>query len=1052
MKPIYIKMSAFGSYAGEETVDFSDVNHGIFLITGDTGAGKTTIFDAITYALYDQTSGGKRDGEMMRSQFAGEDTRTFVELKFSYQGDIYTIIRSPRQERSSKRRNKDGEITKTVDAPSVELITPDGMPYRGKIKETNQKITQIIGLEVDQFTQIAMIAQGDFLKLLHAPSKDRKEIFTKIFNTRIYWRIEEELKNRSKLSYGRLEDNRKDIIREMENIRCIENSTLSEQWAETPRFLESDSELQIDLIRQMIEEAKEKESEILKLVLDNRNELSRVVLELQQAEGINQLFTGLEKEQNIREQLKLRSVEMNSVKSKLDAARKALMVEAKEKAYLDKQKEYDACRRRIDEVKEWMDHNQPVLEQLLRTSEEAELAYKTKGPELGTKISKINEFLPKFIEYEAKCKGFETLSKEQNTAYKSLEEILTEIRRTTDQQKFIQTEQQALKPVAEELITLLSTVEKLTERKASLESLSDVIRELVKLRSAYTQKELETKQAQRKAAEDAKNYENCYRQFIEGQAVILAHELREGCPCPVCGSTSHPMIAEVSETTITQIELEDAKKAKEAADQELLKQLDALHKELQGYESKKTLAEHEGRRWISPDFHAETTTEEDIQRALQECAYNLSTESRKKEQAIAAKKKLNRNEELLQSLLKELESSTRKKESADLALKEIEKNLAATERELNLLKSNLIYESSAAAREELSAAKEQMTTLEIAKENATKKYQALLEQMNNFRGKHNTEEESLARLAEERNTLKETFDHELMLQGFVTIDLYHTSLIPSGAMEALDTTLQEYNRAVIENENSLKHYMEQTTGKSKADTSSLETKKAELTQAGTKLEEANKQVYGIRSGNELILENVIKLFELRQKAKEEHTVINRLESTANGKVGPKRLNFQTYIQRRYFNSILREANKRLYIMSNGQFILKCRDVEDLSNQGEVGLDLDVYSMVNDQIRDVKTLSGGESFMAALAMALGMADIIQNCAGSIHIDTMFIDEGFGSLSDETRMQAINVLNELSEGKRLVGIISHVSELKAQIGTKLIVTKTDKGSKVRWDIGD
>ncbi|MDF2486865.1 MAG: hypothetical protein K0R46_3033, partial [Herbinix sp.] len=141
-----------------------------------------------------------------------------------------------------------------------------------------------------------------------------------------------------------------------------------------------------------------------------------------------------------------------------------------------------------------------------------------------------------------------------------------------------------------------------------------------------------------------------------------------------------------------------------------------------------------------------------------------------------------------------------------------------------------------------------------------------------------------------------------------------------------------------------------------------------------------------------------------------------------------------------------------YTMSNGQFILKCRGVEDLSNQGEVGLDLDVYSMVNDQIRDVKTLSGGESFMAALAMALGMADIIQNSAGSIHIDTMFIDEGFGSLSDETRTQAINVLNELSEGKRLVGIISHVSELKAQIGTKLLVTKTDKGSKARWDIGD
>ena len=237
MKPVYIKMSAFGSYAGEETVDFTDVNHGIFLITGDTGAGKTTIFDAITYALYDGTSGGKRDGEMMRSQYANEDTCTYVELKFIYNGETYTIIRTPRQSRRTRKKNKDGEYTMTVEQPSVELIMSDGIPYKGKIKETNQKIIDIVGLDVNQFTQIAMIAQGDFLKLLHAPSKERKEIFAKIFNTSIYWRIEEELKARAKAMYGKLEDNRKDIVREMEDVQCIKESIFSEQWAAMPRFL-----------------------------------------------------------------------------------------------------------------------------------------------------------------------------------------------------------------------------------------------------------------------------------------------------------------------------------------------------------------------------------------------------------------------------------------------------------------------------------------------------------------------------------------------------------------------------------------------------------------------------------------------------------------------------------------------------------------------------------------------------------------------------------------------------------------------------------------------
>ncbi len=1052
MKPIYIKMSAFGSYAGEETVDFTEVNHGIFLITGDTGAGKTTIFDAITYALYDQTSGGKRDGEMMRSQYANEDTRTYVELKFNYQGDIYTIIRSPRQERISKRKNKDGEYVKTIDAPSVELIMPDGLEYRGKIKETNLKIIDIIGLDVNQFTQIAMIAQGDFLKLLHAPSKERKEIFAKIFNTRIYWRIEEELKLRSKQIYGKLEDNRKDILREMENVRCVENSDLEIQWAETPHFLESDPDLQISLIRQIIEETKTREKEIMLLIKENQNELSKVTLELQQAEGMNQLFNALENAQMLHEALNKRADEMNSIKNKLEAARKALTIEPKEKAYLDKQKEQEACILRMEEIKEWMNWNKPLLEELLRNNEEAERNYKNRTPELGAKISKIKEFLPKYIEYEDKTRELHKLNKKRDLAQKNLEDIIADIRRVTEQHKIISEEQLIIKGEAEELAVLSQIVEKLVERKSDLEKLLIDVQELDKLKSSYIQKEQEVKKAEENWQEKSKNYENCYRQFIEGQAVILAHELKEGCPCPVCGSTKHPQKAAFTELNVTQKDLEGAKHSKDEADQELRKKREELHKNQQNYESKKALVEHEGRRLISLDFIADQATEEDIRIMLLECSSNLNTEATKKEKAITAKEKLGHNEVVLKKLNNDLEAFVAQRESADLLLKELEINRAASEREIHILKSTLIYENSAIAQQELSAADEELNALETVKGDTTKKYQVLLEQMNTNRGKLKSEEESLSRVGDEAKELREAFDKELLKQGFPDKAFYQAALLSLEAIKALEITLQEYNKSVIENDNSIRHFTEQTAGKEKVDTSTLENRKTSLLEVGTSLDHTNKQVYGIRTGDELILENVIKLFELRRKTREEYTIINRLEATANGKVGPKRLNFQTYIQRRYFNSILREANKRLYIMSNGQFILKCRDVEDLSNQGEVGLDLDVYSMVNDQIRDVKTLSGGESFMAALAMALGMADIIQNCAGSIHIDTMFIDEGFGSLSDETRMQAINVLNELSEGKRLVGIISHVSELKAQIGTKLNVTKTDKGSKVRWDIGD
>jgi exonuclease SbcC len=368
------------------------------------------------------------------------------------------------------------------------------------------------------------------------------------------------------------------------------------------------------------------------------------------------------------------------------------------------------------------------------------------------------------------------------------------------------------------------------------------------------------------------------------------------------------------------------------------------------------------------------------------------------------------------------------------------------------LKETLLYASKETAVAELSASSEEIQGLETVLSESTQNYQDLFNQSTEKQGNLKTEQSSLTRYSEETKTVEELFLSEITKQGFADVQEYHSALMTAQRIEDLTEVYQAYRKEVIENDINRKHYMELTIGKTKMHTGEMEDRKKVLLLAKSKCGEESKVVYGIRSRNELIYTKVIRLQNDRKAAREEYRIINRLDATANGKLSKRHMNFQTYIQRRYFNSILKEANKRLFTMSNGQFILKCRDVDELSGQGEVGLDLDVYSMVNDQTRDVKTLSGGESFMAALAMALGMADIIQNTAGSIHIDTMFIDEGFGSLSDETRVQAINILNELSEGKRLVGIISHVTELKTQIGTKLIITKGEKGSKAKWEIGE
>ena len=256
MKPVRLVMSAFGSYAGEEVIDFANQSRGVFLITGDTGAGKTTIFDAITYALYDQTSGGKREGDMMRSQYAEPGTPTYVELTFAYRGEEYTVRRNPNYRRTSRRKNKEGNYTLTTEAAAVSLKMPDGREFPGKIREINEKIVEILGVGASQFKQIAMIAQGEFLKLLLASSKERKEIFAKIFDTDSYAYLQIKLREQSKALYGQLEDNRKLCGHEIQGVRCLPESRYFPEWQESVRQQETNPRKVQEILQHLLEEGR----------------------------------------------------------------------------------------------------------------------------------------------------------------------------------------------------------------------------------------------------------------------------------------------------------------------------------------------------------------------------------------------------------------------------------------------------------------------------------------------------------------------------------------------------------------------------------------------------------------------------------------------------------------------------------------------------------------------------------------------------------------------------------------------------------------------------
>jgi exonuclease SbcC len=1043
-------MSAFGSYAGEEIVDFSDVSNGIFLITGDTGAGKTTIFDAITYALYDETSGGRRNGEMMRSQYADDNTSTYVEYCFKYHGQIYKIIRSPRQERISKRRNKDGEFTKTTEQPFVTLILPDGQEYQGKIKETNQKIVDIIGIDANQFTQIAMIAQGDFLKLLHASSKERKEIFTKIFNTKIYWQIEEELKIRAKSIYGQLEDNKKDIIRETEDVKCIKDSELLSQWTDMPRFSETESDKQIELIGLIINEAKEKEEEIKKTLVSNGLELDGINIRLTQAEDNNRLFNSLDSALLKKEEQGQRKNEMDILKNRIEKAKKAQAVEPKEQAFLSMQKDLSKCSERINNIKFWLDGNRERLRNLNKEKEQREEEYKKNSPGLISKISSINNLLPRYVELDTYNNEWQALDESRKKTQDEYNKILALIDEEKDRKERLSGQQEQLRNISEQFTELKHNVDGLTEKKAALEVLLKSIALVKQFQSIYEYKDIEHKKVKESYESNKQLYDELYHDFIEGQAGILAAALEEGEACPVCGSTSHPKKAVGSNLAIDESKLRTAKAEMDNSLINTQQQYEALQKAKQEYERELDLAVHEGKKIIDASINTDNISNINIQAILDQCRDQLNSEVEKKTQAEDAGKTYSSNQAQIKSLEEALVSHERTKEEADKARLEVVASFIKVDTKIGSLKKELIYESKAHAQKELILTEEQLHRLDESKATAIEQYLDIVNTTNEKIGNLKTEEESYSRLSKSAETLKIDLSNELFKQGFLDLEEYRTARLSSNKIEELNNIDQEYRDEIIRINTSIENYKEQTKGKSRIQTDELVLRQTELKNIKVQLDEESKTIYGILTRNEEVYTKVIRLISNRDKILKTHAAISRLADTANGKLRGRHLNFQTYIQRRYFNLILIEANKRLYTMSNNQFILKCRDMEDLTGQGEVGLDLDVYSMVNDQVRDVKTLSGGESFMAALSMALGMSDIIQNTAGSIHIDTMFIDEGFGSLSDDTRMQAIKILNDLSGGKRLVGIISHVTELKAQIGTKLIITKGEKGSKARWEM--
>ncbi len=1076
MKPVYIKIQAFGSYQ-EECIFFDRVDHGLFLITGDTGAGKTTIFDAITFALYGKTSGGRRDAKMMRSQYAPLDKRTKVEYKFYYQGKEYTIIRSPEQLNWKKIIKEDGtEYYKqlSTELPSkVELIMPDGSLFPGSLTKINHKIEEIIGLNVKQFTQTAMLAQGDFIKLLHASSEDRKEIFAKIFDTEIYESIEQETAKRAKAVNIELAENKANIVRELERVKCIENSCYDESWNSKKyqkRFTETEKEVFLELVLNICRETEEKWKQTEAERKETNAKISSLEKEIVYAKGINKLFEELEKWEEKKQLLEEKSQEIEELKYKIQMGERALEVEQDYHELEQAEKEASQCRERIEKLNRWIFENQKQSEELKKQAQGAESKYDSEAPRLYAENETILNSLNKYDELA------EMMQRQKNTEEKR-KQLMSQTEHLVKDKEDCDTNLKKLSENTKELKENTRNLEALENERKIIESRQKDIEEIIKnsvilnkIKTELKEKEEYYQKMTEKEAARHKEYEQLYHEFINSQAAVLRAGLREGMPCPVCGAVYHN-----NKNVEERNEKKESRKRNEnrenVNDKKLKTEKEAYDKAVQEKETayrdmmdktgekngvihllyaacKKLYDTSQREDFFEIQFENEWKQKitEENNRILQK----LNENNRLQKETIKNNKIINENEKTIEALVQAAEHArkTIEEKNSEIHCLNIEKSTYDTR--VETLKQQLVYADKDSAVKEQRKKQQELQKLKEAAENTKKAFLEFEEKMHKKNGNLVSEQETMERFNIRLQRAETCYREGLKKQGFENTEQFRTALIKREEIEKLRKKITEYKTELAVTDDNQKRLKKETTGKEKSDSTCYEKEKRELEKYSQTLDKAVKLLFNLASINREAYKNTCLLYEQREKIQQKAVILKNLDDTVNGRISGKHINFQTYIQRRYFKQVIERANKRLYVMSGKQFLLQCRDVENLGAQGYVGLDLDIYSIVNDQTRDVKTLSGGESFMAALSMALGMGDMIQNSRGSVHIDTMFIDEGFGSLSEETRNQAVHILNELSEGKRLVGIISHVSELQSQVETKLLVKKSDKGSSTVWEI--
>ena len=1084
MRPVRLVMAGFGPYIKPTEIDFDKLGSGVYLICGDTGAGKTTIFDAMTYALYGSTSGSNRSPESMRSKYAANDEKTYVEFTFTIGAKTYTVIRNPSYRRASKRGG--GE---TDEKASATLILPDGT-QKGGISQVNEIITNdIMKISRDEFIQIAMIAQGEFLKLLNAGTEERRKIFSILFKTQNFEKLSLELASLTSQAKGK--------VKELETVRdhllrslSFEDESLQADMAADGK---NDDEKTDSIIAQMIETDKkaltsleEKSGELKKRqdALSARLEDAKKCAELVKARSaLLQDKDKCEKALGICQQKKAGAAEL--LKKAESFRERAAKTEADFASYKELERLRDEHAKAQLDVKrteellkkndEMLDNNKQRSQALTAQAQELEGAqerlnkYMIEREKLSHEKELVDNIRRGYFDLFSAQEKLSQLKKSTQGMSSRAESMEKQAAQLDDISKQLKAAEKELSDNKLEVNNAVHEIDDILKRRREVGSLSTQVQELEKAEELYDKAKLSYKGKAELYTKAQREYESAYTSYLDSIAGVLASEINEGEPCPVCGSVHHPNKAVLHEGAPTKEQVDRLQKSVQGANEQMQRAGTAAN-ELGGKVNtlRQTVGEYAGRLFGSDDGIIGDTIKQELYgldekyAAAMHCKEELDRKAQElensRQQLTAKQDKLTKASQQLSELKKELDDKTqeiKKQEGSSeqqrkIVSKQLEemfgigeiggadKLIAARAGELDERISENEKSIALAGRQKEQAEKTAVMLGELKKE-----AERLSEESGKQRVLAAAGKEKLTQLSGQAEKLSGRLEFESLEKARrysenarrQAADIIKDTENTDRELSECEKELAKVSGSIQSLDSQIKAFDGLTPEKDRQELDELQSEQKKVSGERDRVKER-------MNINSRTLISLRENWEDCKKAQEDYAQYKELSETAAGNIsGAEKLSLEAYVQAEYFDNILARANERLYHMSDGKYTLRRSKAE--TRQGKTGLDLDVTDHRNGSQRSVKTLSGGESFMASLSLALGLSEEIQENAGGIRLDSMFIDEGFGTLDESSLELAVEVLEGLSRGERSVGVISHVADLRQRIAHQIRVTKQPSG---------